>query len=540
MLQPNYEPYSSVSFQAKQRTSPYPTDSTTSSNPYPLLKSYDLGHHPSSLGFLPWRRKRHLLSKRSIFLLALAVLFLLIIFRHWVALYWAFFRIKLDNKLFDDGWIPCGTIRKEPMLYVHDTQHVQVVWEMNCDMKDMTISWQPSTSTATSWHVKQVEPMNLDERHALYKTVIGPLDSLDTIHYRYRIETKRKRRIRQYTFAWGQHSTSPPTTTAGTTTNNNRDARIRIAAMADNQFGLRTFLRILGQVHKHQPDYLLHAGDAVQNYPSLQQWQTDFVGPLTYFGLGQHHPMIYAHGNHDHDPTYEYHYTRTSTTRDPWHAFSLAGGAIRFIILDSNLDWYQQDEWLQKELASEQTRQAAFRIVVVHVPPFLEYWDPEAWFQQHQNEWGAFVRDRFVPLFEAHGVDWVISGHQHNYELGQRNNIHYAIIGGAGGDVDFDRVHDWGMYESHLLNFHFVIMDLEPVKDILNGDERENWKLIWNTYDQTGERIDHYELIKPRHPPSLSSDNDDDDKDIVGNDRGAVDGDIIQDITLMDMDDQQQ
>ncbi|CAO3590972.1 unnamed protein product [Absidia cylindrospora] len=508
MLQPNYEPYSSVSFQAKQRTSPYPTDSTTNSNPYPLLKSYDLGHHPSSLGFLPWRRKRYLLSKRSMLLLSLA--------------------------LFDGGWIPCGTIRKEPMLYVHDTQHVQVVWEMNCDMKDMTISWQPSTSTATSWHAKQVEPMILHERHALYHSL--PLQD--------RNETKATYTTIHIGLGTAWTSASTATTTTGTTTTTNRDGRIRIAALADNQFGLRTFLGILGQVRKHQPDYLLHAGDAVQNYPSLQQWQTDFVGPLTYFGLGQHHPMIYAHGNHDHDPTYEYHYTRTSTTRDPWHAFSLAGGAIRFIILDSNLDWYQQDEWLQKELTSEQTRQAAFRIVVVHVPPFLEYWDPDAWFQQHQNEWGAFVRDRFVPLFEAHGVDWVISGHQHNYELGQRNNIHYAIIGGAGGDVDFDRVHDWGMYESHLLDFHFVIMDLEPVKDILHGDgsqQQENWKLVWNTYDQAGEWIDHYELIKPRHPPSLSSSNDDDDdNDTAGNDRGAVDGDIIQDITLMDMDDQQQ
>jgi predicted phosphodiesterase len=529
MLQPSYEPYSSVSFQAKQRTSPYPTDShSRNHNPYPLLKSYDLGHHPSSLGFIPWRRKR-LLPKRALAVLTLVILLLLFVLRHWITLYWAFLRIKLDNSLFDGGYIPCGTIRKEPMLYVHDTQHVQVVWEMNCDMKEMTLSWQPSSAvskSSTGWEIKAVEPTILDKRHALYKTVIGPLESTS---YDYKIETKRKRSIRQYTFPWRRREQQQKQQTP-----------IRIAAIADNQFGLTTFLQILGQLRRHRPDYLLHAGDAVQNYPSLVQWQTDFVAPLTYYGLGQRSPMIYAHGNHDHDPTYEYHYTRTSLGGgDPWHAFSLADNAIRFIVLDSNLDWHQQDEWLQHELASDASRHAAFRIVIVHVPPFLEYWDPDAWFQQRQSEWGAFVRDRFVPLFEKYHVDLVISGHQHNYERGQRNQIHYAIIGGAGGDLDFDRVHDWGMYESSLLDFHFVIIDLAPLQHNDNG----LWRLDWNTYDKQGILVDS-QVIQSKPPPALLDGNSDDagshEAEDASNSRGAVDGDIIQDITLMDMDDQQQ
>ncbi|KAI8335900.1 Metallo-dependent phosphatase-like protein [Chlamydoabsidia padenii] len=531
MLQPSYEPYSSVSFQQKQRTSPYPTDNNTrNSNPYPLLKSYDLGHHPSSLGLTSRRRHRYVLPRRALLLLSLLVIFLIFVFRHWITLYWAFLRIKLNNTLFDGGYIPCGVIRKEPMLYVHDTHHVQVVWEMNCDMKEMTLSWQPSSVSKTTgtWEAKVVEPTILDKRHALYKTVIGPLADSETSSYKYKIETKTKRSIRQYTFSWRQHLRTT-TTTPG--------SRIRLAALADNQFGLTTFLQILRQLRRYQPDYLLHAGDAVQNYPSLIQWQTDFVAPLTYFGLGQRNPMIYAHGNHDHDPTYEYHYTRTGD--HPWHAFSLADGAIRFIILDSNLDWHQQDEWLQRELAS--TRDAAFRIVVVHVPPFLEYWDPDAWFQQHQNEWGAFVRDRFVPLFEKYQVDLVISGHQHNYERGQRNQIHYAIIGGAGGDLDFDRVHDWGMYESSLLDFHFVIIDLTLVdqqQELKRQGQR--WRLDWNTFDKQGVLVDS-QIIHSRTP--LMIDNEEaHDSDLQQSDtiRGAVHGDVIQDITLMNMDDQQQ
>ncbi|CAO3634428.1 unnamed protein product [Cunninghamella echinulata] len=51
MLQPTLEPFSSVSFQHKQQTSPLPTHHNEQ-NPYPLFKSYDLNGSSSST-FLP-------------------------------------------------------------------------------------------------------------------------------------------------------------------------------------------------------------------------------------------------------------------------------------------------------------------------------------------------------------------------------------------------------------------------------------------------------------------------------------------------------
>ncbi|KAI8142619.1 Metallo-dependent phosphatase-like protein [Fennellomyces sp. T-0311] len=385
----------------------------------------------------------------------LGLLFLIYLFFNTIAIYFAFFRIKIDNSLFDRGWIPCGVLRKQPMLYVQDTQNVQVVWEMNC-AKDMKITWYKNRPDAQEAE-KAVDGLVLDSRHTLYKATIGPLDVSD--QYVYKIETQNpKRLMAKYAFSWHATAREP----------------IRIAAMADNQFGLRTFISLLRRIKN--VDYLLHAGDAVQNYPSLRQWQTDFVGPLTYFGLGQRMPMIYAHGNHDHDPTYEYHYTRVSPSSDPWYAFSMAGGAIRFVVLDSNLDWEEQDTWLKRELTSAAFQNAEMRVVVVHVPPFIEYWEPDGWYKKGQNKWGAFVKDRFVPLFEKYGVDLVISGHQHNYERGQRNGIHYTIIGGAGGDLDFEQVEDWGIYEARSMEFHYVLLEFRPPK--VQG---RPWELIWDT-----------------------------------------------------------
>lgn len=452
------EPYSSVSFSYKKQTSPYPYNNTDN-----IL--------PNKLQITRWTR----LHRKSILLVTAFILFILYLLRDFILIYLYFVKIKMDNTMFDRGYVSCGSLRKEPMLFVQDTLHVQVIWEMNCGMKnkEMTLSYW----TDNNKHINTVGPIEstvLDQYHIVYKATIGPLDQGNRITYAI---NSQKKQIAKHTFDWFSDVSDQP---------------IRIAAMADNQFGMLTFSSLLRQIKKlpkrKQPHFLLHAGDAVQNYPSLRQWQTDFAAPLSIHGLSQVHPMIYAHGNHDYDSLGEYTYTRTNNNDNPWFAFSMAKGAVRFIVLDSNVDWELQDTWLRDEIKSQSFLDAQFRIVVVHVPPFLEYWDPEAWFQLKQSEWGSFIKDRYVPLFEEGGVDLVISGHQHNYERGERNGIHYAIIGGAGGDIDLEQVKDWGMYEAKLLDFHFVMMEIRPPEV---GDDDDNaWSLQWSTYDIKGREVD--------------------------------------------------
>ncbi|KAI8066587.1 Metallo-dependent phosphatase-like protein [Gongronella butleri] len=533
MLQTNYEPFSSVSFQHKPRTSPYPTQrfEDESSTHFPLFKdplpssssagptSLQVPPPPppsASLGFLPHlrRRPRRLVRRRHVVGVVSVILLALFVWRHTVAVYYAFARIKLNHTLLESGYLPCGIVRKDPMVHVLDSHHVQLVWEMNCDMNEMHVAWRPmdSTSPPEDWQWAKAAPSSLAKHHVLYKATLT-LTHPSATKYRYRLHTAadRKKAIRQYDVHWRLHQPS--------------NKRIRIAALADNQFGLRSFLRLLAHVPQYAPDYLLHAGDAVQQYPSLQQWHTDFAAPLTYYGLAQHAPMIYAHGNHDHDPTFAYHYTRASHGQ-PWHAFSLADGAIRFLVLDSNLDWQQQDDWLRHELQSDACQQAIFRMVVVHIPPFLEYWDPVAWTDGKESEWGRFVKERYVPLFEEHGVDLVISGHQHNYERGERNGIMYTIIGGAGGDIDLERVNDFEMYTARHLDFHFVLIDFEP-----NGTDK--WTLVWRAFDKHGQPFDTHTVHSRSRPaffPLPNAEQQDDDR------LGAVAPDVIQDVTLMDLD----
>ena len=159
----------------------------------------------------------------------------------------------------------------------------------------------------------------------------------------------------------------------------------------------------------------------------------------------------------------------------------------RILVLDSNLgteEQVEQEEWLEWELGRREWREASLRIALVHVPPFVEYWDKEAWTTGGEREWcvssflasrtnpsrrSSYVRHRLTPLLTTHHVTLLLSGHSHTYSRGflplsltpsyttsltpfalaashergwektpqgeSEVGTVYTVIGGAGGDV---------------------------------------------------------------------------------------------------------
>ncbi|CAG8554947.1 9164_t:CDS:1 [Acaulospora colombiana] len=354
-----------------------------------------------------------------------------------------------------------------------ETQKLLAVWEANCALKDVRIRWyeiKENNDVIELLNISNVlAPTEIDSSHHVYKATIGPFTTVSKYAYEivHKIDEKRQADVissNSFKLFPENSITSYP---------------IKIVAFSDNQFGLPIFNRLVQLAHKkHTPNFVLHAGDAVQHFKNLQQWQTDFYDPLTNLQSPLQTPLIYARGNHDHDPTRMYAYT----TDVLWYSFSLAN--TRWIVLDSNVDDKRQDEWLAQELSSLDAQKAKFIIVVVHIPPFVEFWDPETWHGKNEKHWGEFVRTRFVPLFRKYDVDLVISGHQHNYQRGQLDGTVYTIIGGSGGELDRVRVEDWKMYVTTKETYHYVLMEI--------------WadKIYWVCYDLNGSVIDKFELGK--------------------------------------------
>jgi hypothetical protein len=220
---------------------------------------------------------------------------------------------------------------------------------------------------------------------------------------------------------------------------------LRIGALSDNQFGAITFHRSLRRLlADFDPDVILHSGDAVQHAADGREWETDFFG--VWRETLAERLLLYTPGNHDFDrlpiledgavgdggnfpdaslspkerlaisnnaksdswpsltmkqppsggstPFHHWQFAylrgidpRTDRPHRTWYALTI--GPVRFLILNSNVDDIaRQDAWLAEELQSEESRKALFRVAMVHVPPYLEFWEKEAWDQDGQKHWG--------------------------------------------------------------------------------------------------------------------------------------------------------
>jgi hypothetical protein len=147
----------------------------------------------------------------------------------------------------------------------------------------------------------------------------------------------------------------------------------------------------------------VHAGDAVQFVRNGQQWQTDFFDVISAHNLNSV-PWLTTRGNHDDwagispldkasgviqsiDDAQRDHYLRVNSV--PYFAVSI--GFVRVLVLDANDDSDAQLQWFERELKSAAHKAARFRIVLVHIPPFMEFWDPVTW-AKGENRWGDFIR----------------------------------------------------------------------------------------------------------------------------------------------------
>jgi Calcineurin-like phosphoesterase/Iron/zinc purple acid phosphatase-like protein C len=241
-----------------------------------------------------------------------------------------------------------------------------------------------------------------------------------------------------------------------------REATFDMAVVGDNQYGAPLFRGILSALAERHgvPDLLLHVGDAVDHWHDVAEWHRYLWSPLETLGDATRArrlaPLLLARGNHCADRALSYAYTAgvcgSHCNTDEWQSMSLASGALRLIVVDTNCPSElcpAQLRWLRAELASARRSSARFVVVALHMPPFVEMWE-------HDGVSGEpFVRRDWVPLFEEFRVDLVVGGHSHTYMRGERNGVRYVITGGAGGNLDYDTRVDWNMYSVRNSQHHF-------------------------------------------------------------------------------------
>lgn len=326
------------------------------------------------------------------------------------------------------------TITKAPLLYGPANDRVTVLWETDIAAAQHVVRWREAGET---WRdAGGVETQRIMDGHVVQRAVLGPLVAGRSYEYEVRSDDAV---AGPFGFAAAPAA----------------DASYRVTWLSDNQDGYPVFRRIVPQLAAARPSLAIFAGDLVQHGQFLREWQQQWFGPLSVGGFGQSTPIVFARGNHDGERDLAYAYSALPGN-EAWFAFT--HGRVRYVFLDTEAHPAAapaQTAWLKAELTSEAAVAADFRVVVMHKPPFTNFWDRAVYDGQ------AWIRDLWVPQFEAHGVDLVVSGHAHGYMRLQRGPITYLVIGGGGGDLDTVISGHWDAAAVARVH-HYAVMDASP------------------------------------------------------------------------------
>ena len=165
-------------------------------------------------------------------------------------------------------------------------------------------------------------------------------------------------------------------------------------------------------------EFVLMVGDNMYGSDGAKDYVKKFEEP--YKALLSAGVKFYAAlGNHD-NPNQRF-YKPFNMNGERYYSFkpSLTGG-VRFFALDSTYMTPPQVEWLNKELASSGSD---WKIAFFHHPLYSSG-------DRHGSV--LTLRDQLEPTFTKHGVNVVLTGHDHFYErLKPQKGIAYFVVGSS-------------------------------------------------------------------------------------------------------------
>jgi hypothetical protein len=210
---------------------------------------------------------------------------------------------------------------------------------------------------------------------------------------------------------------------------------LRFGIWADSQGGWNTFRMLTTGMARQAINFSVGIGDLTAAGQDSCQW----LALLEALGeSAATTPTFFVPGNHDYDGYYDdlvpVNYQRFISNHN---YFSWERDDCYFLALDPNETFPlairgQQARWFKQQIRSRAWKQARWRFIFVHQPPYSQGWE-------------GYTGDRFIrQLVDRYAaryhIDFVISGHSHCYErLSKhygRQTTHFLIVGGAGGGLE--------------------------------------------------------------------------------------------------------
>ncbi len=345
----------------------------------------------------------------------------------------------------------------------------------------------PSTSASFVWRtdndtlasvVEWGEGTTLTERQEGYTFESGGRNSLIRVH-----EVKLCGRLKpntQYSYRVGGDSSWSPTYSFTTPGAPGSFDTYTVAIAGDSRGSYETWGALVDAMETHAPDLYIFSGDMVELGTNQDEWDAWFAASGDVFARK---PFLPAVGNHEFlAPNY-------------FAQFSLPGAELYFSadygdmhlvsLADMNVDqelvYGEINNWLDADLAAAVGR---FSVVEHHFPAYSTC-------TTHGSN--TLVRDAWVPTFEKHGVDLVVSGHNHIYErsvpieadaeVARGDGTVYVVSGGAGAPLYEETENSWFGAVANPIE-HYIIAEAA-------GDT-----VSFTAYDLAGNVIDTFEVPK--------------------------------------------
>ena len=199
-----------------------------------------------------------------------------------------------------------------------------------------------------------------------------------------------------------------------------KEKAVRFAVIGDSGTGERPQFEVaqrMTDLHGAFPfDFTLMLGDNIYGSKSPQDFKKKFEEP--YHDLLDAGVKFYASlGNHD--EMAERSYKPFNMNGKPYYNFRK--GNAEFFALDSNYMDPEQVRWIDQQLGASD---ATWKICFFHHPLYSDG-------KTHGPS--LDLRKQLEPILQAHGVELVLSGHDHFYErFKPQKGITYIVLGSSG------------------------------------------------------------------------------------------------------------
>lgn len=224
---------------------------------------------------------------------------------------------------------------------------------------------------------------------------------------------------------------------------------VRLLAFGDSGGGGSDQMALLEQMYTVPYELMIHTGDLAYDNGTIQQIEDTVFG--VYADLLRNIPFFPSAGNHDAETM------RGAPFRDVWSLpttrdkkyYSYDWGRVHFVALDTEASLSAQATWLDADLAATSL---PWKIVYFHKPPYSS--------GEHGSD--TAVRSAWAPIFEKHGVQLVLAGHDHDYErMKPQNGVAYVVTGGGGVGTRPVGISSFTGFSEDVIHFVYVEVGID-------------------------------------------------------------------------------